>query len=134
MADDLSETRADREPGFFDSLKAVMSDFAALLQTRLELASTEFEEEMERLKQMLLLGAVALFCFSIGVILLTIFVVVVFWDTHRLLALGGLAALYLTAALVVGLIIRSKAGALPKFLSLTISEFAKDRERLRSSQ
>jgi uncharacterized membrane protein YqjE len=132
MADELSETGADREPGFFASLKAVMTDFAALLHTRLELASTEFEEEMERFKRMLLLAAISLFCFSVGVILLTIFVIVLFWDTHRLLAVGGLAALYLLAGLIVALVMRSKAAALPKFLSATISEFAKDRERLRS--
>ena len=132
MADELSETGADREPGFFDSLKAVITDFAALLHTRLELASTEFEEELERLKQMLLLAGIALFCFSVGVILSTIFVVVVFWDTHRLIALGGLAAFYLIAGLVVALVMRGKAAALPKFLSATISEFIKDRERLRS--
>ncbi len=131
MADELSETRAEREPGFFESLKAVLTDFAALLQTRLELASTEFEEEMERLKQLLLLAAVALFCFSVGVILLTIFIVIFFWDTHRLLALGGLTALYLIVALIVALVMRSKAAKLPKFLSTTIAEFAKDRERLR---
>jgi len=132
MADELSETGADREPGIFDSLKAVMTDFAALLLTRLELASTEFEEEMERLKRMLLLAAISLFCFSVGVILLTIFVIVLFWDTHRLLAVGGLATLYLLAGLIVALVMRSKAAALPKFLSATISEFVKDRERLRS--
>ena len=132
MADELSETGADREPGFFDSLKAVITDFAALLHTRLELASTELEEELERLKQMLLLAAVSLFCFSVGVILLTIFVVVLFWDTHRLLALGGLAAFYLIAGLIVALVMRNKAAALPKFLSGTTSEFIKDRERLRS--
>ena len=132
MADELSETGADREPGFFDSLKAVITDFAALLHTRLELASTELEEELERLKQMLLLAAVSLFCFSVGVILLTIFVVVLFWDTHRLLALGGLAAFYLIAGLIVALVMRNKAAALPKFLSATTSEFIKDRERLRS--
>jgi len=132
MADEVSETGRVREPGFFDSLRAVITDLTALLHTRLELASTEFEEEMERFKRMLVLAAISLFCFSVGVILLTIFIVVIFWDTHRLLALGGLTAFYLIVGLIVGLIMRGKMAAPQKFLSATISEFAKDRERLRS--
>jgi len=132
MSDEVSETGRVREPGFFDSLRAAITDLTALLHTRLELASTELEEEMERLKRMLVLAAIALFCFSVGAILLNIFIVVIFWDTHRLLALGGLTAFYLIAGLVVGLVMRGKATSPQKFLAATIAEFAKDRERLRS--
>lgn len=132
MSDEVSETGAIREPGVFDSLRAVITDLTALLHTRIELASTELEEEMERLKRTLVLAAISLFCFSVGLILLNIFIVVIFWDTHRLLALGGLTAFYLIAGLAVGIVIRSKAASPQKFLSTTIAEFAKDRERLRS--
>ncbi|MGH7769204.1 MAG: phage holin family protein [Candidatus Binatia bacterium] len=132
MADEVSETGAVREPGIFDSLRTLVTDLTALLHTRIELASTELEEEMERLKRMLVLAAISLFCFSVGLILLNIFIVVVFWDSHRLLALGGLTALYLIAGLIVGLVMRRQATASQKLLSATISEFAKDRERLRS--
>jgi uncharacterized membrane protein YqjE len=132
MADEVSETGAVREPGIFDSLRAVITDLTALLHTRIELASTEMEEEMERLKRMLVLAAISLFCFSVGLILLNIFIVVVFWDNHRLLVLGGLTALYLIVGLAVGLVLRSKTATPQKFLAATISEFAKDRERLRS--
>jgi uncharacterized membrane protein YqjE len=132
MADELSETGADREPGFFDSLKAMMTDFAALLHTRLELASTEFEEEMERLKQMLLLAAISLFCFGVGVLLLTVFIVVIFWDTHRFLALGGFALFYLLVGVILGLKVRGIVGAHPRLFSATVAESAKDREILES--
>jgi uncharacterized membrane protein YqjE len=130
MAEDISETI--REPGFFDSLRTAITDLSALLQTRIELASTEMEEEMERLKRTLVLAAISLFCFGLGVILLNIFIVVVFWDSHRLLVLGGLTALYLIVGLAVALVLRGKAAAPKKFFAATIAEFAKDRERLRS--
>lgn len=130
MADPLSESGGGNEPGFFESFRAVLNDFAALLHTRLELVQTEFEEEAERLKSVALLAAAALFLTGVGVILLTLLIVVIFWDTHRLLALGGLAVFYLAAAAIVGLVIRNKLRSHPKFLSATISEFAKDRERM----
>ncbi len=130
MGDQISQPGAAGEPGFFDSLRAVVDDFTALLHTRLELASTEFEEQMELLKRTLLLGAISLFCTALGVILLTFFIVVVFWDTHRLLALGGLTVFYLAAAVIVGRAAKNKAAGIPKFLSVTIAEFAKDRERM----
>jgi uncharacterized membrane protein YqjE len=130
MAGEISDRSPAGEPGFFEALRNVLSDFASLLQTRLELATTEFEEETERLKQTVLLGAISLFFLAVGVILLTLFVVVYFWDTHRLLALGGVTALYLLVGAWVGLKAKKKMSAMPKFLSATMSEFAKDRERM----
>lgn len=130
MAGEISDRGPASEPGFFEALRNVLSDFAALLQTRLELATTEFEEETERLKQTVLLGAISLFFLAVGVILLTLFIVVYFWDTHRLLALGGVTALYLLVGALVGLTAKKKLSAMPKFLSATMSEFAKDRERM----
>ncbi|HEY2987542.1 MAG TPA: phage holin family protein [Candidatus Binatia bacterium] len=132
MADDVSETGTVHEPGFFESLKAVMADFIALLQTRLELLATEFEEEKERLKRTVVLLAVSLFCLGVGVIVATIFVVAIFWDTHRLLALGGCALFYLLLAAILGLTARRTINRKPKFLSATLAELAKDRERMES--
>lgn len=130
MAGEISDRGPASEPGFFEALRNVLSDFAALLQTRFELATTEFEEETERLKQTVLLGAISLFFLAVGVILLTLFIVVYFWDTHRLLALGGVTVLYLLVGALVGLTAKKKLSAMPKFLSATMSEFAKDRERM----
>jgi len=130
MPGEITGPGAGGEPGFFEALKNVLGDFAALLQTRLELATTELEEETERLKQSVLLGAIALFFLGVGVILLTLFVVVIFWDTHRLLALGVVTMLYLTIGLVVGLTAKKKMSTTPKFLSVTMAEFEKDRERM----
>src|SRR5581483_896075 len=123
MAGEISDPGPANEPGFFESLGNVLSDFAALLQTRLELATTEFEEEAERLKQTLLLGAISLFFLAIGVILLTLFIVVLFWDTHRLAALGAVTVFYIVIGIVVGLAAKNKMARMPKFLSATLAEF-----------
>jgi len=130
MPGEISDPGPAGEPGFFESLRNLLSDFAALLQTRLELATTEFEEEAERLKQTLVLGAISLFFLAVGVIFLTLFIVVLFWDTHRLAALGAVTAFYILIGVVVGLAAKSKIAAMPKFLSATMAEFDKDRERM----
>lgn len=128
------EDRGDRtrQGGFFDSLRAVMASFVGLLQTRLDLASTEIAEEGERLKELVLLAAIALFCLSLAAILLTAWIVILFWETHRLYVLGGLALFYLGAGAIAALVLRKKAAARPKLFSATFAELAKDRERLES--
>ncbi len=132
MDGEVSETGPTREPGFFESLKSIVATLVALLHTRLELASTEVEEELERLKRVLLLAAISLFCAGIGVVLVTVFVVAVFWDTHRFLVLGGFAALYLIAGVILALAARKHVAVRPRLFSATISELSKDRENLES--
>ncbi len=121
-----------RAKGLFGPLRAALATSLAVLQTRLDLISTELEEERERFKEMILLAVISLFCVSLGILLLTLFVVVIFWDTHRFYVLGGFTALYLGLGLTVGGILRKKALSRPKLFSATLSELAKDIERLKS--
>ncbi|MBI3303882.1 MAG: phage holin family protein [Deltaproteobacteria bacterium] len=132
MAAEDREPNASRPTGLFGPLSAILTTLLTVLRTRLELISTEIEAERERLKEMILLSLIVVFCASLGVLLLTFFVVALFWETHRLYILGGLAVLYLTVSLIVGLILRKKALAKPKLLSATLTELAKDYEHLKS--
>jgi len=132
MAAEDSGAGMSRPAGFFHSLNSLAATFVAVLQTRADLISTEIEEERERLKEMILLTVVALFCVSLGALLFTLLVVVVFWDTHRLYVLGGFSIFYLALGLFAGWRARKKGLDKPKFLSATLSELAKDRERLKS--
>jgi uncharacterized membrane protein YqjE len=132
MDGEVSETGPTDEPGFFKSLKSIVATLAALLHTRLELASTELEEELERLKRVLLLAAISLFCAGVGIVLVTVFVVAVFWDTHRFVVLGACAALYLIAGVMLALAARRSVTGRPRLFAATISELGKDREHLES--
>ena len=132
MAAEDSGMGAGPSKSSFDSLKALPASFVALLETRLDLISTELEEEQERLKEMIVLNVIALSCGSLGIIFLTLFVVVIFWETHRFYALGGFALLYLGLGLIAALILRRKALSKPRLFSATLSELAKDREQLKS--
>jgi len=60
--------------------------------TRTRLAATELEEQGVRLIEILIWFAVALFFFGIAIVFAAVVVVLLFWDSNRLLAAGLLAA------------------------------------------
>ena len=119
--------------GFFHPLKSALAALSSSLHTRVELALTEIEEERERLKQTLLLTLLLFFSISLGIILLTIFVVAIFWEGGWVYALGCLAFLYLGIGLIAAMILRRTVAQRPRLLSATLAELAKDRDRLRAS-
>src|ERR1035437_2501954 len=116
--------------GLMESLERLAGTLLAIFQTRLELLSNEMEEERVRIEQMLLYGSVALFFFGLAIMLLTVFVVVVFWDSQRLLVLGVFAALYFVAGLLVWNALRRVAREKSKLFSASLAELADDRDRL----
>ena len=113
-----------------DSLKGLTGTLLAITHTRLELLSTELEEERMRLSSMLVWTLVALFCAAVGVVLVTLLVVVTLWDTHRLLALGVPAVLFILGAALAWVVVRGKARAKPQLFAATLTELAKDRKEL----
>ena len=120
-------------PSFYQSVKAYLATWVEVLRTRLELFSIECQEERERLEQIVILPATTLLCLTFGILLVTLFVVVAFWDTnYRLAVLGGFAVFYLAVGTVVGLITRRKSRTRPKLFSATLEELAKDYRHLSS--
>lgn len=82
---------------------------------------------------MVLLGVAAFFGAIFGVLCLTFLIVAIFWDSHRFYALGGFVLFYFGLALIAAQTLRKRALSRPKLFGATISELAKDYERLRSS-
>ena len=66
--------------GLMGSVKRLASTLTTIVSTRLELLANELQEERLRLTQMLLFILFSLFCFGMGLLLLTVFIVVLFWD------------------------------------------------------
>jgi uncharacterized membrane protein YqjE len=117
--------------GLLQSIKQLAASALAAAQTRLEILATEIEEERLRLEQLLLLALAAAFCLGMAVVLGVAFVVVYFWDTHRLFTIAILAAVFLALAAAFGWILRTKAKARPKPFAVTRGELAKDGAMLR---
>lgn len=119
--------------GLAGSIRRMLSTLTELASTRLELLANELYEERLRLERMLLLFFAALFCIGLGVLLLTLLVVALLWDEHRLLALGGLGSLFLGAGMMLafGLYRLSRSGS--NLFSHSLAELGRDRDRLRDN-
>lgn len=134
MVSGEQDSSSSQHGGLFNSLKTLAATLVAMGHTRLELLSTEMEEEYVRLISMLLWMLVALFFAALCIMLATLMVVVVFWDTHRLLAAGVMALLFLLGAAMAGRIVLDKVKAKPRLFASSLAELSKDRERLTTSQ
>ncbi|OGA39187.1 MAG: hypothetical protein A3G24_18860 [Betaproteobacteria bacterium RIFCSPLOWO2_12_FULL_62_13] len=117
--------------GLVQSLRKLAATLIAVVQTRLELLVTEIEEERLRVLHLLLWGCVALFFLAFGVLMLTFAVVVLFWDTHRLLVAVLLGAFYLAIGAIFVVVAR-RAARRSRLFATSLAELAKDRERLTS--
>lgn len=112
------------------SIKQLASTLTSIVSTRLELLANELQEERLRLTQMLFYAWFALFCFGMGILLLTAFIVVLFWDDHRLAAIGTLGVAFFMLGTLMAWLLRSKARARSGLFSASLAELVKDREHL----
>ncbi|HTF14762.1 MAG TPA: phage holin family protein [Burkholderiales bacterium] len=121
---------AGRSEGLLESLRNLARTSLAIVQTRIEIFASEIDEERTRLARIALLAAAAAFCLGLAVILLVFFLVVLFWDTDRLLAIGALAGVFAVGGIAACLGLRAAISKRPKFLSATLAELRKDGTRL----
>ena len=121
---------ADVPQGLFASARNVLAALVDIGQTRLQLASTELEEEYLRLAALLFYAAAALFFLGLGIVLATLLLVLVFWDGPRILVLSLAVLVYLGAAAGLALTLRRKARSKPPLLATTIAELRRDRDTL----
>lgn len=120
--------------GLMKSVKRLASTLTSIVSTRLELLGNELQEERLRLTQMLLFTLFALFCFGMCLLLLTVFIVVLFWDDHRLAVLGVLSLIFFTLGSLAAVLLRGKMQEKSKLFSVSLAELAKDREQLGASR
>lgn len=114
-----------------ESLKGLADSGLATLQTRLELFAVEVKEEKLRAGGFLFDTVLAALFIGFGVIFLMAFLTVLFWDNHRLLALGlGTTGLFIAgvwaATRAAG---RLRSGS--RLFASSLAEIAQDREALR---
>lgn len=127
-----SQPGPSRSPGLLASLRKLATTLVELLQTRFELIAAEIEEERTRLIRLLILAAIAGFFLSLGILTLTFFIIVLAWDTHRVLATGLLTALYLGVGVVAALKARAAAQEATRLFSASLAQLKKDRDALTS--
>jgi uncharacterized membrane protein YqjE len=128
-----TEAASVSKGGLIESIKTLAGTLLAMGQTRLELLSVEIEEERIWLTSMLVWTLIALSCAALAVILATLLIVVIFWDTYRLQALGIMIALFFAGAILAWRVLCNKAKRKPRLFSASLKELSKDREQLASS-
>lgn len=123
------------EPAPGKSLGSRLRGYAAgalgILQTRLELLATELQEEKLRLGTLLGYAAAAFFFLGFGAVLLALFLTVLLWDSHRLLALGVFTALFLAIGIIAALAAARIGRQGTRLFAASIAELAQDREMIR---
>lgn len=77
------------------SLRQLLSTLLEIAQVRLELISTELELEKRRWFDALWLGALALVCLALGLVLLCGTLLLLVWEGYRLAAAACLTVLFL---------------------------------------
>ena len=126
----MADTPKQPAEGLLTSLKNLTVTLIAIIHTRLELLSTDLEEGRERFISLLAIAFVSLFSLCFGAVLLTILVVVVFWDTHRLLVLGSLTGLFLIVGTVLGGIVVRRLKSMPRMFEASLAELIKDHQEI----
>lgn len=128
--EDPEGERPSRSYSVMDSAKRMLATILALVSTRVELFTTEIEEEIQRAASILMWALVALFFGSLSVLMVAFTVMVIFWDDHRILAAVLVTASFLLATVVFGLLARSRLKAKSRFMAASIEELKRDREAL----
>jgi uncharacterized membrane protein YqjE len=116
--------------GIVQSGRRILAILVTMVRTRLGLLAVELMEEKSRIWLMLVLTALALIFASMALLMLSLLVIVAFWDENRLLAIGGLLAFYLAAAAVSLVMLRYKAKIGSPLFSHTLRELSKDTDEL----
>jgi len=126
MPDSAEESRAG---GLSSSLVQLAASMLALVRSRLELVTIEFEEQRERTKDMLVLAVVAAVFLSFAVIVLSALILALFWETHPVIATLCVAAAYAVIGLVAVALLKNRQRQRP--FAATIAELERDVEALR---
>lgn len=98
----------------------------ALFSTRLELFSLEAREERDRAVSLAAFAVIAAIAALLALMALSAFVVVLFWDEHRLAALAGVTIVYLLVALWAVQRLKSGRGDAPAPFAATLAELKRD--------
>lgn len=129
-ADAGVEAGGAASPGAMQSLRDLVGNAVAALQTRLQLLSVDAQEAGWRLAAIVLYGIVALFCLFTGTVLLALLIIVAFWDRSPVLAVALLSGFFLLAGGGCAFLARRHARVAPSLFAATLETLARDREAL----
>jgi uncharacterized membrane protein YqjE len=114
--------------GLLTSLRQLLGTLLEIAQVRLDLISTELELEKRRWFDTLWLGALALVCIALGLVLLCGTLLLLFWEGYRLAAASGLTLLFLGTGALLLAQARQRLQQPGGMFSASARELRRDRE------
>jgi uncharacterized membrane protein YqjE len=119
--------------GFLGALRSLGDGVLGTVKDRLELFSVELQEEKYRLVQTMLWISAAVFAAIMATTFVSLTLVFLFWQSAQLAVLGGLAAFYTTALVVIVIAFRRFLARQPKPFAATLEELGADRSCIRNA-
>lgn len=119
-------------PGIISSLKKLGQIVLTTAANRLELAAVETQEEAARWVESLILVAALAVLGALTLAMISLTIVLTFWEEHRLAAMVGLSILYLLAFLGTVWRLRWRLKNWDSFAA-TLAELRKDKACLENS-
>jgi uncharacterized membrane protein YqjE len=131
---DMRPPPAPATRGLLDALRAIGGTLNEVVRVRGALFAVELAEEVERRKRLLVLAAICAVFLHMALVLVSVLVAAVFWDTHRLAALGAMAILYLAFGYAALVRLHDESADSPPPFAATLAELNQDLSGLRSPQ
>lgn len=123
-------SESDQDTGVLANLRRLLDTLLRTVQVRLALIGNELEQEKLRLFDGLVWAGLALLSLGMGALLLAAFVVILFWDTYRLQALGILAILFLGVGVWLLSVARARLRNPIGLFKTSVEELGRDRAAL----
>ena len=120
----------DTPCGLLGSLRALLATLVAIGHNRLELFSTEVQEEVERVASMLLWAAVALLFGVLALLLASAAIILAVQPERQWVASCVLAVLFLAACAWAATVARGRMTMKRRPFDATLGELAKDHDTL----
>lgn len=132
--DAAASAEPGRSLGLLAAVRRLAASLTAVLHTRAQLLFTEVEEEASRIFELLLYELVSLFFLAMGLLLATLFVVMLFWDDHRMAVLGGFTLFYFAIGGGAAWMVYHRVKHRPRLFAASLAELGLDCERLDQEQ
>jgi uncharacterized membrane protein YqjE len=124
---------ADPQPGVLHSVRGLVQTMADMARSRLELASIELGETLERLLASLIVAFMAVLLLAAALLALSALIVFAVDEEHRAVVLAAMGAIYLLVGLGLLAWLRNYLRSWPTFLAATLEELRQDTRVLRDS-
>ncbi len=117
-------------PGLITRVRRLLDAGLHIAQIRLKLLTIELQEEKLRIISLLFSTLFAVLAIGFGLVFFAVFLTVLFWDEHRLLALGMASFFFIGAGLIAVLNAVRQLHKGSQLFSATLAELSDDRKAL----